>query len=92
MTVAGFLARYRGATRTNYQSDLRCYLGWCDQVDMHPLDVTRPQLEVWVRHMGRTYPLCSGSAVLPYEMRSSPQVASNVPVAISGSSPVKTLS
>lgn len=49
--VAGFLARYTGATRVNYQSDLRCYLAWCYQVDIHPLDVTRPQLEVWMRHM-----------------------------------------
>ncbi|MCP4380881.1 MAG: site-specific integrase [Hyphomicrobiales bacterium] len=51
LAVAGFLARYRGATRTNYQSDLCCYVAWCHQVDMHPLDLTCPQLEAWVRHM-----------------------------------------
>ena len=51
LAVAGFLARYRGATRTNYQSDLRCYLAWCHNVNIHPIELTRPQLELWMRHM-----------------------------------------
>ena len=49
--IGGFLARYRGATRDNYQSDLRCYLAWCHQHDLEPVDATRPQLELWVRDM-----------------------------------------
>lgn len=51
LAIGGFLARYRGATRTNYQSDLRCFLAWCHQVQLDPIAVTRPQLELWVRHM-----------------------------------------
>lgn len=51
LAVAGFLARYRGATRINYQSDLRCYLAWCHDVNIHPVELSRPQLELWMRHM-----------------------------------------
>lgn len=51
LAIGGFLARYRGATRTNYQSDLRCFLRWCHEVQREPLELTRPQLELWVRHM-----------------------------------------
>src|SRR4051794_36992874 len=46
LAVAGFLARYRGATLTAYQGDLRCYLRWCAEVDVQPLRVTRGQLEL----------------------------------------------
>jgi len=51
LAIGGFLARYHGATRRNYQSDLRCFLAWCQHVQIKPLDLTRPQLELWVRHM-----------------------------------------
>ena len=49
LAVASFLARYRQPTLGSYQVDLRCYLRWCDGVDVDPLRVTRAQLELYVR-------------------------------------------
>ena len=35
--VAAYLARFKGATRTHTDSDLRAYLGWCRRHGLDPL-------------------------------------------------------
>lgn len=49
--VNAFLARYRGATLRAYREDLEVFLGWCRDVDLHPLQVLRPHLELYIRWM-----------------------------------------
>ncbi len=34
LAIAGFLARYTGATRNSYAADLRQYFSWCAQHDL----------------------------------------------------------
>ena len=31
LAVAGFLANYKGQTRVHTESDLACFLDWCEQ-------------------------------------------------------------
>lgn len=49
LAVAGFLARYRGSTFSDYRTDLRCFLGWCASNGLPPLQATRPHLELYIR-------------------------------------------
>lgn len=51
IALASFLARYREPTLSSYRVDLRCYLRWCSEVDVEPLRVTRPQLELYLRRL-----------------------------------------
>jgi integrase/recombinase XerD len=49
--VAGYLARFKGTSRTHVESDLRAYLGWCADRGLDPLAATRPHVELYVRWM-----------------------------------------
>jgi hypothetical protein len=49
LTVAGYLARFKGISRTHAESDLRAYLGWCADRGLDPLAATRPHVELYVR-------------------------------------------
>jgi integrase/recombinase XerD len=41
----------RGQSRTHTESDLRCFLAWCHDHDLHPLHPQRPHLELYLRWM-----------------------------------------
>ncbi len=51
IAVAGYLARYKGASRSHAESDLVSFLGWCAERDLDPLEATRPHLELYARWM-----------------------------------------
>lgn len=51
LAVAGFLARYNEPTRSGYAADLKAWFGWCENAGLHPLEVRRPHLEVFVRQL-----------------------------------------
>jgi hypothetical protein len=51
LTVAAYLARFKGASRYHTESDLRCYLAWCAERDLDPLAARRPYLELYIRWM-----------------------------------------
>ena len=47
----GFLARYRGNTRTLYEIDMRVYLDWCEADGTDPLRAVRSDVERFARHL-----------------------------------------
>jgi site-specific recombinase XerD len=49
MVVAGFLAGYTGNTRMAYQHDLRVFVSWCRNQQLHLLDVGRAHIELFAR-------------------------------------------
>jgi integrase len=49
--VAAYLARFKGTSRDHADSDLRCYLAWCDERGLDPLLARRPHLELYIRWM-----------------------------------------
>jgi len=51
LAVAGFLARYSGATRRGYAGDLRAWFAWCAQADLQPFAARRAHLELYSRWM-----------------------------------------
>jgi integrase/recombinase XerD len=51
LAAAGYLARYGGTTRRNYQSDLLQWFRWCAEHHLGVLEVHRAQIEVWAREM-----------------------------------------
>jgi integrase/recombinase XerD len=51
LTVAAYLARFKGSSRKHAESDLRCYLSWCGERSLDPLAAWRPQLELYIRWM-----------------------------------------
>jgi integrase/recombinase XerD len=51
LAVAGYLARFKGISRTHAESDLRAYLAWCADRQLDPLAAVRPQVELYVRCM-----------------------------------------
>jgi len=51
LAVAGYLARFRGVSRTHAESDLRAYLRWCTDRRLDPLAAARPHVELYVRCM-----------------------------------------
>src|SRR5829696_6453270 len=51
LAVAGYLARFKGISRTHAESDLRAYLTWCRERSLEPLAASRPQVELYVRWM-----------------------------------------
>jgi len=54
LTVAGYLARFKGSSREHTESDLRCYLTWCAERDLDPLTAQRLHLELYIRWMQET--------------------------------------
>ena len=48
---AAYLARFKGQTRVHAESDLRQFLAYCNHQGLNPLDVARPELEVYLRWM-----------------------------------------
>jgi hypothetical protein len=51
LTVAAYLARFKGSSREHTESDLRCYLSWCAEHALDPLAAQRPHLELYIRWM-----------------------------------------
>jgi integrase/recombinase XerD len=49
--VAGYLARYKGLSRSHTESDLRVFLLWCAERGLDPLAAQRPHIELYVRRM-----------------------------------------
>ncbi len=49
LAVAGFLARYSGATRTSYATDLRQFFTWCAQCDLEVFAAKRGHIELYAR-------------------------------------------
>ena len=49
--VAAYLARFKGSSREQTESDLRCYLAWCTERGIDPLAAQRPHLELYIRWM-----------------------------------------
>jgi hypothetical protein len=49
--VAGYLARYKGLSRSHTESDLRVFLGWCTARGLEPLAAQRPHIELYIRWM-----------------------------------------
>ena len=54
LAAAAFLARYRGRTLDSYRHDLRTFFSWAEEVGMEVLAASRPQLELYVRHLEET--------------------------------------
>jgi integrase/recombinase XerD len=51
LAVAARLARFKGASRSHTQSDLRGYLAWCAEHGRDPLAARRPHPELYIRWM-----------------------------------------
>ncbi|MDP8938257.1 MAG: site-specific integrase [Actinomycetota bacterium] len=51
LAIAGFLARYSGATRTSYATDLRQYFAWCAQHNLEVFAARRGHIELYARTM-----------------------------------------
>jgi hypothetical protein len=51
LAVAGYLARYKGLSRTHAESDLRAYFTWCGDRQLDPVTACRPQVELYMRWM-----------------------------------------
>jgi integrase/recombinase XerD len=49
LAVAAYLARFKGQSRVHTESDLRGYLGWCEQRGLDPLTASRPHVELYIR-------------------------------------------
>jgi len=49
LAVAAYLARFKGQSRIHTDSDLRGYLGWCQQRELDPLGASRPHVELYIR-------------------------------------------
>jgi integrase/recombinase XerD len=54
LSLAGFLARYKGGTFREYRHDMRVYFDWCARNGLHPLQAKRPHLELYVRWLEQT--------------------------------------
>lgn len=51
LAVTAYLARFKGQSSVHADSDLRCYLRWCAERDLDPLNAHRPHVELHVRWM-----------------------------------------
>ena len=51
LAVAGFLARFSGATRASYTADLKGFFAWCARHDLPVFTAKRGHLELWARTM-----------------------------------------
>lgn len=54
LAAGAFLARYSGRTLESYRHDLRSFFTWAERVGLEVLSATRPQLELYVRHLEET--------------------------------------
>ncbi len=52
--VAGFLARYREPTVSDYRRDLRSFWQWCAEHDLRLLEARRPHIELYLRDQERS--------------------------------------
>ena len=48
---AVYLARFKGFSRDQTESDLRCFLVWCAEQSLDPLAARRSHLELYIRWM-----------------------------------------
>ncbi len=51
LASAAYLTRFKGSSREDTDSDLRCYLAWCAERGLDPLAAQRPHLELYIRWM-----------------------------------------
>jgi integrase/recombinase XerD len=51
LALAAYLARFKGLSREHTQSDLRAFLGWCAERELHPRQARRNDLELYLRWM-----------------------------------------
>ena len=51
LAIAAYLARFKGQSRLHTDSELRCYMFWCREHDLPPLQVKRAHVELYVRWM-----------------------------------------
>src|SRR4051794_6165984 len=51
LAVAGFLANFKGRTRVHAESDLACFLRWCQRAEISALAARRMDLELYLRWM-----------------------------------------
>ena len=49
--VAAYLARFQGQSRVHTESDLRCFITWCEERGLDPLSAQRAHVELYVRWM-----------------------------------------
>ncbi|HET6965619.1 MAG TPA: site-specific integrase [Acidimicrobiales bacterium] len=54
LAAAAFLAGYRGRTVESYRHDLRSFFAWAEEVGLEVPFATRPQLDLYVRHLEET--------------------------------------
>lgn len=54
LAAAAILARYRGRTFESYRHDLRSFFARAEEVGLGVRAATRPQLELYVRHLKET--------------------------------------
>ena len=51
LAITGSLANFKGQTRVHAESDLACFLRWCQRVEISPLAARRVDLELYLRWM-----------------------------------------
>lgn len=51
---AGYLARYRGTTRKDYETDLEVFFKWARRLGLDPLDAKRGHMEFYLRWLEET--------------------------------------
>jgi integrase/recombinase XerD len=49
--ILGYLAAYKGRTLDCYKQDLKVFLAFCENQQLHPLEAKRPHLELYLRWM-----------------------------------------
>ena len=49
--VAAYLARFKGQSRVDTESGLRCFVAWCEERGLDPLPAQRAHVELYVRWM-----------------------------------------
>lgn len=45
----GYLAKYKGTTRRDYETDLEVFLAWCRRMGLDPLEAKRAHMEFYLR-------------------------------------------
>lgn len=53
LAIAGWLARYGGNTAETYRTHMRVFVQWCVANSVRPLELKRPQIELFLRHCER---------------------------------------
>ena len=51
LAITGFLANFKGQARVHAESDLSCFLRWCQRAETLPLAARRVDLELYLRWM-----------------------------------------